>query len=572
MPTDVIDQLRNYLDYAGGQTAAETLAASPARSKVPWYRRGPVLALLAGVLVLLVGVPALLLTSDQAPPAVAELPDPLDVGVERVWPDAGYPGGPDDIAAAFADHALGWTDVEVVSDPQASPDGPVWTTIRHDDSPDLEVLSVPIGAGLRVLMQVGSPGLTVGPADDGTGQQIGISRVEGSDSAVLHIRYVDPDRVEVVPVTGADLDQGRIEVDSDSLIGGIVAVYLDADGESVTAVGGHFGPFDESLIPTETTVVAPDVEDWSIVAELPVSVTSGTIFEPIDEGLVVLRGDSTTHVDFDGSTTFGEAPPVTVSAGCCGSAVAIPVGSQLIIFDAYAPGTWLLDPETVTWDQIGDRPTTGDVLGSAVIANHLYVVTASPRAGTTNAHVAALDITTWQWTDIEPVPAVISVGGVTTDGERLIVAGVRQNGNNIIVEDNRQPVAYSFQNGTWEALPDVPIDGQAATVAWVDDVGLLAWNYELDSALLGDSGSWASTGPVPMDFSECYPQSRQVDSGTVALFCGQLAYFNGASLSWSAIPTNREAKHAATSTAIYELAPASDGATLSVLSVPTAED
>lgn len=567
MPTDVITQLRAYLDYASGQTVEETLAPSPTRPISPWYRRGPVIAVLAGVLVLAVGVPALLLTSNQAPPAVAELPDPLDVGVERVWPDSGFLGDPDDIAVAFADQALGWTNVETVSDPDASLDGPVWTTIRHEDNPDLEVLSVPIGDGLRVLMQVGSPGLTVGPADDGSGQRIGISRVVESDSAVLHIRYVEPDRVDVVPATAADLEQGQIEVDSDSPIGGIVAVYLNAEGEAVTAVGGHFGPLDPPVTPTETTVVAPDAGEWSKVADLPLSLSSGSIVEPINGALVVVQTESTTLVDFDGSTTLGEKPPVTVPAGCCGSAVGIPVGSQLVIFDAYAPGTWLLNPETVAWDQVGDRPSTGDVLGSAVIDDQIYVVTASPRAGATNAQVAALDTTTWEWSELEPVPAVISVGGATTDGERLIVSGVQQNGNNIIVGESRQPVAYGFQDGAWEKLPDVPIDGQAATVAWVDDVGLLAWNYDLDSALLDGEGNWESMGPVPMEFSECYPQSRQVDSGVIALFCGQLAHFDATSRSWSSVATKVDARYAATANSIYELASVNGQTTLSVLSL-----
>jgi hypothetical protein len=571
MPTDVINQLRTYLDYASGQTAEETLAPPSARPIAPWYRKGPVMAVLAGVLVLAVGVPALLLTSDQAPPATAELPDPLDVGVERVWPDSGLVGDPDDIAAAFADQALGWTNVETMSDADASPDGPVWTTIRYPERPDLEVLSVPIGDGLRVLVQVGSPGLTVGPADDGSGQRIGISRVAGSDSAVLHIRYVEPDRVDVVAATAAELQQGQIEIDSNSPIGGIVAVYLNADGEAITAVGAHFGPFEEPVTPTETTV-ASDAGEWSKVADLPLPISSGSIVEPINGGLVVVQAESTTLVAFDGSTTPGERPPVNVPSGCCGSGVGIPVGEQLVIFDSYAPGTWLLNPETISWDQVGDRPSTGDVLGSAVVGDQIYVVTASPRAGTANAQVAVLDTTTWEWTGIEPVPAVISVGGVTTDGERLIVAGVQQDGNNNIVGESRHPVAYVLHDGVWEELPDVPIDGQALTVAWVEDVGLLAWNYDLDSALLNEDGNWVSTGPVPMEFSECYPQSKQVDGGVIALFCGQLAHFDAMSRSWLSIATTLDAKYAATANAIYELAPVDGQTTLSVQPLPTAED
>lgn len=249
MSNDVINQLRTYLDFASGESVEEALARAPsAKLVVRWYQRGPVLAILAGLLVLVVGVPALLLSSNAGPPLGSELPDPLDVGVERVWPDAGFVGGPDDIAAGFAGQALGWTNVETVSDPDAPPDGPVWTTIRHPGSADLEVLSVPIGDGRRVLMQVGSSGVTVGPVDEGVGQRIRISRVTGAESAILHIRFVDPDRVEVIQATLSDLEEGQVEVPFDSPIGGIVVVYLNESGAGVTATGNHFGPLDESPV------------------------------------------------------------------------------------------------------------------------------------------------------------------------------------------------------------------------------------------------------------------------------------------------------------------------------------
>lgn len=271
MSNDVLDQLRTYLDFASGESAEESLVeALSVRPEQRWYQRGPVLAVVVGLLVLVVGAPALLLRFNAGPP-LSELPDPLDVGVERVWPDAGFIGGPDEIAAGFAVEALGWTNVVTVSDPDASPDGPVWTTIQYPGSPDLDVLSVPIGEGRRVLMQVGSPGVT-GPVDEGVGQRIGISRNTGADSAILHIRFVDPDRVEVIRATLSDLEQGRVETPSDSTIGGVVVVYLKG-GAAVTATGGHYGPLDDFVSPVDATHAAvalntlATVEDVSAAAD-----------------------------------------------------------------------------------------------------------------------------------------------------------------------------------------------------------------------------------------------------------------------------------------------------------------
>jgi hypothetical protein len=252
MSNDVINQLRTYLDFASSESVEETLAVPQAvKPVVRWYQRGPVLAVLSGALVLAVGVPALLLSSSTGPPMGSDLPDALDVGVERVWPDAGFVGGPDDIASGFAEKALGWTGVETVSNPDAVPEGPVWTTIRHAGTPDLEVLSVPIGDGRRVLMQIGSSVVTVSNEAEGGGQRISIPREPGAVSAILHIRFVGPDRVEVMRVTASDLQQGQVDVASSSPIGGIVVVYHNEDGEGVTAAGGNFGRFDSPPAPDE---------------------------------------------------------------------------------------------------------------------------------------------------------------------------------------------------------------------------------------------------------------------------------------------------------------------------------
>ena len=38
-----------------------------------------------------------------------------------------------------------------------------------------------------------------------------------------------------------------------------------------------------------------------------------------------------------------------------------------------------------------------------------------------------------------------------------------------------------------------------------------------------------------MAFSECYPSSAQAAGGSVAVFCGQVAWFDGTAAEWSAI-------------------------------------
>lgn len=237
---DVIDQLRVYLDYAG-TSATEALVTDRPSTPVRWYRRGPVLAGIAAMVVLLLAVPAVLIGPDAGPAVDEPLPDPLDVGMEVVWPAGGFRGDADAIAAEFARVALGWPDVATVSDRDAAADGPIWTTIQHRGKQDLEVLSIPIGEGRRALVQVGSPGVTNGPGQDGEGQYVGFPRVPGATSVVLHIRYFYSDRVEVLRADQDEIDRGRVNVTSDTPVAGMVVVYLDENGDAVTARGGHFG-------------------------------------------------------------------------------------------------------------------------------------------------------------------------------------------------------------------------------------------------------------------------------------------------------------------------------------------
>ena len=273
-------------------------------------------------------------------------------------------------------------------------------------------------------------------------------------------------------------------------------------------------------------------------------------------GIVVVGTKSTTVIGFDGSSADGERPPVTIQPGCCGSVVGMPVGDRLILIDAYRVWTWVLDPETVTWRALGDRPGTGDILGAAVIGDVLYVVNAAARTGGGVSLVSALDLNTGKWTEVEQVPSGVSVGGVTTDGERLIVAGVLQDMNNRIIGDSR-PVAYQHGVEGWRRLPDIPINGQASTIAWVEGAGLLAWNYDPESALLPASGVWEVVGSVPMDASECYPRSFQTEGGIVGL-CGGLAYFDAESRSWAPIPMPFPARYVAIHDSAYQLTPRGD--------------
>lgn len=293
-------------------------------------------------------------------------------------------------------------------------------------------------------------------------------------------------------------------------------------------------------------------EGWTIVGDLPSNIASGAVVEAVDTGIVVIQPGSTLLVGFDGSLTSGEQPPLPMTASCCGGEDGLRMGNDLLLIDEGRTETWLLETDTMIWRPAGSRRSAGYVLGSAFIGDQLFIVTAATRTGEPRSSVTALNVSTLAWHELESVPAPISVGGVTTDGERLIVAGTHQGPNNNI-KGSRNPVAYEYTaTDGWSQLPDIPIDGQASTITWVNGAGLLAWNYDLESALLKASSSWTGLGRVPMDSMECYPQSTST-AGGAAGFCGGIAWFDAETGTWASIRHSFDTRYVVSDDAIFGL-------------------
>lgn len=297
-------------------------------------------------------------------------------------------------------------------------------------------------------------------------------------------------------------------------------------------------------------------DGWQVIADLSFGVSTGAVVQTVDAGVVVIDGVSTRLIFDDGSWVTGDPSPLGVRSSCCGDVTGLSAGDSVVLIKAGNSETWILDVETLTWHQAETPPATGYAvgrerypLGSALIDGELVVVTAAGRYADAISTVAALNIDTGTWHELEPVPSPIAVGGVTNDGNRLVVAGTAQDANNNVI-GSRNPVTYQYMaESGWEELGPIPVDGQASTVTWVDNAGLLAWNYDLQSAILDSAGRWRTIDDVPMPLSECYPRSVAVNTGAIAE-CGGLAWFNSATLAWHPIRTPLAARFASKPTHI----------------------
>ena len=278
-------------------------------------------------------------------------------------------------------------------------------------------------------------------------------------------------------------------------------------------------------------------EGWTVLAHLPIGVSSGAAVTFTDEGAVVVDRTATRLIGLEGSVASTDIQPLPVVELCCGSAQVFPAGNSMVGISEGAVSSWLLDVATLSWREVESRPRSGYVLGATPLKGALALLTAAARTGAGVSHVIVLDLASGSWTEIGPVPEPIAVGGITSDGERIFAAGTHQGGNNNILGDDPNPNVWEYTSeGVWSELPEMPIHGQASTITWIANAGLLAWNYDLEAALLDRSGEWRGLGQVPMPPAECYPRSQAADGGAFA-FCGGLAWFDAATSEWHEIPS-----------------------------------
>jgi hypothetical protein len=275
---------------------------------------------------------------------------------------------------------------------------------------------------------------------------------------------------------------------------------------------------------------------WAHIADLPIAAPSGNLITPVGNAIVVIGISATWVIHDDGSFVTAEAPPEAALA-CCGDNRALSAGNNVLLVDTSTTGTteaWLFDAVKLSWRRGDDRPTSGLVLGSALLDGRVVLVTSASRAAPAISDVAALDLTSGSWTELPPLPRPINVGGVTSTAAAVIVAGTYQGPNNEIIGKS-EPVVFEYTtSGGWREHGTIPISGQAATITALPDGRLLAFNYDLQAAVSNTDGSWDRLDSVPMRRGECYPSATPVAAGIVGL-CQGIAWFDIATQRWQGI-------------------------------------
>lgn len=265
---------------------------------------------------------------------------------------------------------------------------------------------------------------------------------------------------------------------------------------------------------------------WMEVADLPFqygSVWRGGVVT--DQGIVfITESNQSMLIGFDGSGRSGDPVP-EARRRWMSEAYRAAVGDRVVYVTSV---TLVLDVESMTWTE-GPRPPVERVLGSAVIDGELYLVGRGQQPP-----LLVFDPEQMTWRSLEPVPAYLNVGDVTTDGAHLFVTGVRQGSRNEII-GGRTPMVFRYDPGTgWAQLPDIPIDGQAPGIGWADGAGLVGWNYDHEAALFTE-GSWQSLPDHP-SHCESYPRAETIPGGMYGTLCwGEPLILDSSTMEWTLI-------------------------------------
>ena len=191
-----------------------------------------------------------------------------------------------------------------------------------------------------------------------------------------------------------------------------------------------------------------------------------------------------------------------------------------------------LDPDTGTWGEIPDGPVSA-ANAEAVWAGERVVVWGSRgRNGSGEAEGATFDPATGKWSRIAEAPVSLNLFDLVWTGSEVIAFGSRLDRRNWSGTKTAIGAAYDPASDTWRRLPPSDLNPQATTASWFDGA-LIAYGYDGRSqAYLPDRDRWQRTQKMPLDFSECYPDSIASATSLIAFYCGQIVTLDSADGRW----------------------------------------
>ncbi len=303
-----------------------------------------------------------------------------------------------------------------------------------------------------------------------------------------------------------------------------------------------------SVSPTVADLLSSISKGWT---ELPLPPQPANATASVWTGTELIRwggyvSDPTTEKDTYLGTGFAFDPssntwsPIPAAPEARSDATPIWTGSEaLFLFGhngtkGYSDG-FAFDPATNVWRTVAAAPIDPDIT-TAVWTGREVIAWGSRSRDSKNAVAgAAYDPATDTWQRIADAPVSLnSVSGVWTGSEMIVFGSLLDNGNHAAT-DTAVGESYDPATDKWTVLPDSDLSPQASSAVWIGG-RMLAWDYLTQSQTLNpDTNTWSHPVKMPLEPSECYPDSVALTGSVFAFYCGEAALYDGAEGTWQQV-------------------------------------
>jgi hypothetical protein len=246
---------------------------------------------------------------------------------------------------------------------------------------------------------------------------------------------------------------------------------------------------------------------------------------------------------FDPSTMAWSSMPAAPIARSGASAVW--TGSEVLFWGGWdsvsgrlAADGAAFDPATLRWRLIPAAPLDPRAPAAVVwTGSEMIVWGGGPGSDRSETFTdgAAYDPIEDTWHAISRAPIVLDLASGVWAGNEMIVFGSNLNNRNIADTATSVGEAYDPATDTWLSTAPSSLSPQATSAVWVGD-RMLAWDYDLHAQEYSpQTDSWSDPETMPMEPSECYPDSAVVGDVVFAWYCGEAATWDPGSGDWQRV-------------------------------------
>jgi hypothetical protein len=184
------------------------------------------------------------------------------------------------------------------------------------------------------------------------------------------------------------------------------------------------------------------------------------------------------------------------------------------------------DPASETWRELPPSPHDPEFRQTAAVwtGSDVIVFGGGQVDSATTHEGAAYDPTTDRWRTIADAPIGLNLLSAAWTGEEVIVFGSLLDNRNVAQTETSIGAAYDPVADAWRMLPPSSLLSPQATSAVFAGGRLIAWDYEVRSQEYDPTtDTWSEPVEMPLEFSECYPDTVVAGDVVFAWFCGQAA-------------------------------------------------